>query len=65
VGRERYGHFCPHFRVLPGPCTECDRCELYPKESDEAAVRKAVKDAEKEWNALSKKENATKKVYGI
>ena len=55
VGKERYGHFCQHFRVIPGSsCKECDRCELYAKESDDVAVKKAVKQAELEWKALSK-----------
>jgi hypothetical protein len=52
VRKQRYGHFCQHFRVLPGPCKDCDRCELYPKESDDTAVKKAVKEAEKEWRTM-------------
>jgi len=49
IGKEGYGHFCQHFRELGGRCKECDRCDLYIVEDEEAVVRRAAERAEKEW----------------
>lgn len=47
---EGYRHFCEHFRVNPGgPCTECNKCDLYRTEDEEAIVRRAGEQAEREW----------------
>lgn len=46
---EGYAHFCQHFRPSGGRCTECDRCDLYGNEDEEAAIRRAAEIAEKEW----------------
>lgn len=48
-GAEGYRHFCQHFRPAGGTCRECDRCDLYRNEDDEAVVRRAGSVAEKEW----------------
>ena len=48
-GGEGYRHFCQHFRPAGGTCRECDRCDLYRNEDDEAIVRRAGSVAEKEW----------------
>ena len=46
-----YEHFCQHFRVTAGKCTQCDKCELY-RDEDEKDILKAARDkAEKEWRA--------------
>ena len=47
--REGYGHFCQHFRPSGGRCGECERCELYGDEDEEAAIRAAAERAEKTW----------------
>ena len=45
-----YRHFCDHFRIYPGkPCTECDKCDLYKSEDEDAIVRRAGEVAEREW----------------
>lgn len=49
IGKEGYGHFCQHFRELGGRCKECDRCDLYLVEDEDAVVRRAAERAEKEW----------------
>ncbi|OKL62057.1 hypothetical protein UA08_02750 [Talaromyces atroroseus] len=50
AGESGYRHFCEHFRVIPGTrCTECNKCELYFAEDDEAIARKAGEKAEREW----------------
>jgi len=49
IGKEGYGHFCQHFRELGGRCKECDRCDLYIVEDEDAVVRRAAERAEKEW----------------
>ena len=48
-GGEGYRHFCQHFRPAGGKCRECERCDLYRNEDDEAVVRRAGFVAEKEW----------------
>lgn len=46
-----YKHFCEHFRINPGsPCTECNKCDLYASENEEAVARRAGEKAEKEWH---------------
>ncbi|EME43864.1 hypothetical protein DOTSEDRAFT_102777, partial [Dothistroma septosporum NZE10] len=47
--REGYGHFCQHFRPSGGRCGECERCDLYGDEDEEAAIRRAAEVAEREW----------------
>ncbi|RJE25663.1 Ring finger protein [Aspergillus sclerotialis] len=47
---EGYSHFCEHFRVNPGSrCTECNKCDLYQAEDEEAVARRAGEKAEREW----------------
>ncbi|KAE8371697.1 hypothetical protein BDV26DRAFT_275571 [Aspergillus bertholletiae] len=47
---EGYKHFCEHFRINPGArCTECNKCELYQDEDEEAVARRAGEKAEREW----------------
>jgi hypothetical protein len=50
IGKEKYAHFCEHFRLVPGTqCTQCTKCDLYQKEADHVVVRQAAIEAEKEW----------------
>ncbi|KAJ4291751.1 hypothetical protein N0V90_009646 [Kalmusia sp. IMI 367209] len=45
-----YGHFCQHFREVPGQkCRECEKCDLYRVEDEEIVVSRARERAEKEW----------------
>ncbi|OJJ46553.1 hypothetical protein ASPZODRAFT_66170 [Penicilliopsis zonata CBS 506.65] len=47
---EGYKHFCEHFRINPGSrCTECNKCDLYEAEDEEAVARRAGEKAEREW----------------
>jgi hypothetical protein len=47
---EGYKHFCDHFRINPGTrCTECNKCDLYLAEDEEAVARRAGEQAEREW----------------
>ncbi|RHZ47398.1 E3 ubiquitin-protein ligase [Aspergillus thermomutatus] len=49
---EGYRHFCEHFRINPGSrCTECNKCDLYQAEDEEAVARRAGERAEREWRA--------------
>lgn len=47
--KEGYGHFCQHFRPGGGRCGECERCDLYGDEDEEAAIRSAAQQAELAW----------------
>ncbi|GIZ43923.1 hypothetical protein CKM354_000713200 [Cercospora kikuchii] len=49
TSREGYAHFCQHFRPNGGKCAECERCDLYGDEDEEAAIRRAAEAAEKAW----------------
>lgn len=50
IGRQKYTHFCQHFRPRPGEqCTECDKCDLYRVEDEDGLVREAARRAEMEW----------------
>lgn len=49
TSREGYSHFCQHFRADGGRCVECERCDLYGDEDEEAAIRRAAEAAEKAW----------------
>ncbi|RPB24619.1 hypothetical protein L211DRAFT_178951 [Terfezia boudieri ATCC MYA-4762] len=50
IGNEGYKHFCQHFRQVPGTaCVDCDKCDLYVQEDEEAAIRDAAIKAEKEY----------------
>ena len=49
TAKEGYGHFCQHFRPNGGRCIECERCDLYGDEDEEAAIRKAAAVAEQAW----------------
>jgi hypothetical protein len=49
------GHFCQHFRLLPGKCTECTACELYANENEEQVRRKVGLQALNEWIAMHPK----------
>ncbi|OXV11015.1 hypothetical protein Egran_01227 [Elaphomyces granulatus] len=45
-----YKHFCEHFRTNPGTrCTECNKCDLYLAEDEEAVARRAGEKAERDW----------------
>ena len=47
---EGYKHFCEHFRINPGTrCTECNKCDLYLAEDEEAVARRAGEKAERDW----------------
>ncbi|BCR87153.1 uncharacterized protein ACHE_31140A [Aspergillus chevalieri] len=47
---EGYRHFCEHFRPNPGSrCTECNKCDLYQSEDEDAVARRAGERAEREW----------------
>ncbi|EAW13406.1 E3 ubiquitin-protein ligase [Aspergillus clavatus NRRL 1] len=49
---EGYRHFCEHFRLNPGSrCGECNKCDLYQAEDEEAVARRAGERAEREWRA--------------
>lgn len=49
-GGEGYRHFCEHFRPVPGQkCQECDKCDLYRAEDEDAQVRRAGEEAERLW----------------
>lgn len=48
-GGEGYSHFCQHFRPGGGKCMDCDKCDLYKGDEEEALVRMAGENAEKEW----------------
>ncbi|CAL8580898.1 hypothetical protein XPA_006614 [Xanthoria parietina] len=48
-GGEGYQHFCQHFRYEAGRCRECERCDLYRAEDEDALVKAAGLEAEKEW----------------
>ncbi|KAK3075738.1 hypothetical protein LTR53_000676 [Teratosphaeriaceae sp. CCFEE 6253] len=49
TSKEGYGHFCQHFRPSGGRCSECERCDLYGDEDEEAAIRNAAQAAERAW----------------
>ncbi|KAK3690629.1 hypothetical protein LTR37_019073 [Vermiconidia calcicola] len=49
TSREGYTHFCQHFRPTGGRCVECERCDLYGDEDEEAAIRRAAETAERVW----------------
>ncbi|OQO05343.1 hypothetical protein B0A48_09111 [Cryoendolithus antarcticus] len=49
TAKEGYQHFCQHFRPAGGKCSQCERCELYGDEDEDAVVRRAVEKAEREW----------------
>lgn len=50
IRKEGYKHFCQHFRLVPGTaCTDCDKCDLYIQEDEEAAIRGAAMKAEEEY----------------
>lgn len=49
VRKEKYTHFCPHFRPDGGVCTDCNKCDLYKTEDEEHVVSRAKEQAEKEW----------------
>lgn len=51
TSKEGYSHFCQHFRPGGGRCTECERCDLYGDEDEEAAIRRAAELAENDWRA--------------
>jgi hypothetical protein len=70
-GGEGYRHFCEHFRPTPGQlCTECDKCDLYRAEDEDAEVRRAGEQAERLWReregmvGVKGLENATGNVAG-
>ncbi|KAJ9637108.1 hypothetical protein H2204_005033 [Knufia peltigerae] len=49
-GGEGYRHFCEHFRPTPGmKCSECDKCDLYRAEDEDAQVKSAGEEAERQW----------------
>ena len=48
-GGEGYQHFCQHFRYEAGRCRECEKCDLYRAADEDALVKAAGLEAEKEW----------------
>jgi hypothetical protein len=44
-----YDHFCQHFRMAGGRCTECEKCDLYREEDEKVILKAARERAEKEW----------------
>ncbi|KAK6440869.1 hypothetical protein LTR95_002911 [Oleoguttula sp. CCFEE 5521] len=56
--KEGYQHFCQHFRPAGGKCSQCERCELYGDEDEEAVVRSAVEKAEREWMEKGKEDES-------
>ncbi|MCJ1364811.1 hypothetical protein MMC16_003928 [Acarospora aff. strigata] len=46
---EGYRHFCQHFRVNGGRCSQCDKCDLYKAEDEDVLVKRAGERAEREW----------------
>lgn len=58
VGDVGYAHFCQHFRPEPGvaACAECERCDLYRAEDEEAVLAEARRRAEREWWASEGRE---------
>ena len=61
IGKEGYTHFCQHFREKGGRCHECDRCDLYVVEDDEAVIRRAAEAAEKDWRDKEGKQASDKR----
>ena len=50
LASQGYHHFCQHFRDRPGQnCQECNKCDLYRVEDEDAVVKRAREAAEKEW----------------
>lgn len=49
TSKEGYAHFCQHFRPHGGRCTECERCDLYGDEDEDASIRQAIDAAERAW----------------
>ena len=49
TSKEGYSHFCQHFRPNGGRCTDCERCDLYGDEDEEAVIRRAAEAAENAW----------------
>lgn len=49
IRKEKYGHFCDHFRPIPGPCQKCTKCDLYKSKEDRQAVLEAAEKAKSEW----------------
>ncbi|KAL8782971.1 MAG: hypothetical protein Q9213_004979 [Squamulea squamosa] len=48
-GGEEYSHFCQHFRYEAGRCRECEKCDLYRNADEDALVKAAGLEAEREW----------------
>ncbi|KIW06103.1 uncharacterized protein PV09_03271 [Verruconis gallopava] len=44
-----YDHFCQHFRMNGGRCTQCDKCDLYREEDEREVLKLAREKAEKAW----------------
>ncbi|KAI9836502.1 MAG: hypothetical protein M1837_003311 [Sclerophora amabilis] len=52
IGKDGYRHFCEHFRPDGGrACRECDKCDLYRCEDEATAIKRAGKEAEREWRS--------------
>lgn len=49
IGQQGYKHFCQHFRLIPGKCDQCQKCDLYIVETDDKAAKKAAERAKIEW----------------
>lgn len=50
LANQGYHHFCQHFRDRPGlNCQECNKCDLYKVEDEDAVVKRVRDTAEKEW----------------
>ena len=65
VTKDTYSHFCSHFRPMGGPCTACERCELYREVDEEKVIAETRRQAEREWWAVQQEEVANKATGGI
>ncbi|KAL1925586.1 uncharacterized protein VTP21DRAFT_469 [Calcarisporiella thermophila] len=50
IRQEGYGHFCDHFRPIPGQkCNKCSKCDLYKVEDESKLVAEAAERARNEY----------------
>jgi hypothetical protein len=49
IRQEKYKHFCQHFRAIPGPCTQCHKCDLYKNQEERQILLETAEKAKKEW----------------
>ena len=49
IRQESYSHFCQHFRAVPGPCTKCNRCDLWKSPDEEKIIMEAAEHARQQF----------------